>query len=190
MYTTFLHKKVAREVVLISTFSGYGTGVHINGLILTNNHVCGTFPFVLADGQLRKVLRHDDASDLCLVQGLHAGGLVLGVAPSFGDTVLIIGHPLGLPLISSEGLILKEEKAFGFETTNEKECAHPYDVYSYGWCMVNVRYLQTSVQVFSGSSGSPVVDALGRLVGLVMIKNEASWAGIIPLSDIRRFLAK
>lgn len=90
-----------------------------------------------------RVIGLDVGQDLALLElspeisGLD--GLPWGPGPAVGDPVVAIGHPLGLPLKVDQGGVVVDASADHFTVT---------------------------LDLYSGSSGSPVFDARGRLIGL------------------------
>ena len=150
----------ASAVVRIETDSGSGSGFVIdsNGLILTNNHVildADEINVFLKDGtQFSGTVRGRDLiRDLAVVQ-IEANNLPLleftdlGRA-GLGTELLLIGFPLGsAELTISRGLV----------------SAIKHDVGR------NVLWVQTDAVVTSGSSGGPLVNLKGEVIGLASNK--------------------
>ena len=125
IHNKYLRASVGSKVYMIrdSVRSGGGTGFAITApsgasYILTNDHVCE----VSSDGQTvlvsgdegsmrRRIVAHDDNSDLCLIEGLPGvqGLKVAGSGPHLGDVVSIIGHPRLMPKHVSQGEITGQE---------------------------------------------------------------------------------
>ena len=135
---------------------GSGTGFLISsdGLLVTNHHVVAGAKHVLAkaeNGGLFPVVRivaSDPANDLALLQ-LDAKDLpFLPLAPPMsaeaGTRIAVIGSPLGLEGTLTEGIVSARRKLPGQKR----------------------EVLQISAAISQGSSGSPVLDAQGRVVGI------------------------
>lgn len=149
-----LFEKVKSSVVGIRAGAGLGSGffVHANGLIVSNRHVIGYEHEVdinLADDSHIKgrVVRSFPEIDVAFIRVTLAPTFVPCLAASgssrVGQSVLVIGHPMGLSNTLTRGII----SAINREV------------------MGNV-YLQTDAAINTGNSGGPVFNDFGEVVGV------------------------
>jgi serine protease Do len=147
------------STVSIRCRESVGSGFFVtNELVLTNAHVLcppsETAQVVLSDG--RKLVgtteRSNTTVDLGLVRVKNAGvvplplGDVADLAP--GDKLTIIGSPVGLEFTVHEG-----------------------SVSSLARSVRGIAYVQLDAKINPGNSGGPVIDAEGRVVGIVTLKH-------------------
>ncbi len=150
----------ANSVVLIGavinkkvTHLGSGFIVRPDGLIVTNYHVVSGAKEIfikLKDSQIfpdAKVLSFDEEKDIAFIK-IDAAKLrtvVLGNSSTvkIGEQVIVIGNPLGLESTVSDGLIS------AVRTLNNGR-----------------RFLQISVPLSTGSSGSPLFNMKGEVIGV------------------------
>ena len=140
--------------------TGAGSGVIVapDGYVLTNDHViqdASRLEATLTDGRtLEAVPIGEDAStDLALIR-LSAADLpaaVLGRSATLrvGQLVVAIGNPLGFQSTVSAGVVSALGRSFRSRT---------------GRLIENV--VQTDVALNPGSSGGPLVDSSGRVIGI------------------------
>lgn len=151
--------------------SGSGFVVSRQGYVLTNQHVVGSNRFVklrLASGRelVGEVVQQSAARDVALIKterGLDPLAVRVGdLAP--GETVYAIGSPLGEKFSGS----LTRGIVSAYRTRNGQ------------------RFIQSDVTILSGSSGGPLLDEKGRVVGLTQSGVEAGRARInlfVPIGD-------
>jgi len=147
-----------REWLIEPVREGLGSGIVIDndGLILTNAHVVGgarELHVRRPDGQdLSTALVGIDAdTDLALVRVSDATGLSpapLGDSDraEVGSFVVVIGSPLGLHHTVTMGVL--SAKARGLDNSG-------------------LEFLQTDAAVNPGSSGGPLLDLSGRVIGVI-----------------------
>lgn len=141
-----------------SRSSGSGVLVREDGLLLTNHHVVGgavRIAVTLRDGRrfAGELLGSDPRTDVAVVrigggQGRFAAArLGPPEGPRVGSWVLTIGHPYEFNFTVSAGIV----SAVGRRNLVADEITD---------------YIQTDVVAHPGSSGGPLFDLNGRLVGL------------------------
>lgn len=145
----------------ISQPLGYGSGFIIDDeLIATNVHVIegSTSVYILINGEGKKYsvsgyVSIDKANDLVIlkVSGLHGSKLLLGSdsPPEIGEKIFAVGNPKGLNGTFSEGIV----SGFRNFQTNQ--------------------VLQITAPISPGSSGGPVLNSSGQVVGIAF----ASYSG-------------
>jgi len=160
---TAIVKKIKPSVVCIIIYDengdtlGQGSGFFIRekGNVITNRHVlegATKAEVKTADGKtcpIKKVLAEDKEGDLILVSVEIPKGAVpppLSVSatiPEVGERIVVIGSPLGLEQTVSDGIVsaVREIPAFG-------------------------KLIQITAPISSGSSGSPVVNVRGEVIGV------------------------
>ncbi len=150
------------------------------GYVLTNDHVVPDAPrvaVILPDGRQRnaKEIRRDPRSDLALLiidpEGLVQADWGDSEALELADWVLAIGQPFGLSGTVSAGIVSGARRGFG---------PIGYD-----------DLIQTSAAINPGSSGGPLVDLKGQIVGInVAIKTlSGGYEGVgfaVPSSRAKR----
>ena len=152
------HIQGMNSVVIIEGFGGHGSGVLVKreagglGTFLTNEHVCRTFNKTtrvrFSDGsnyKYRRIVATNAADDICRFTAMiddQTPIKVAAFAPIMGAHVCALGSPLNYEFILSCGTKLGRLSGRG-----------------------SSRML-TDILVYSGSSGGPILNAQGHLVGL------------------------
>jgi len=155
-------KKIEPSVVVITTYDkegkilGQGSGFFISndGDVITNRHVlqgANRVEVKTSEGKrysITRVLAEDKEGDLIRVSVDISTSAVkpLGVTrslPKVGEQVVVIGNPLGLERTVSDGIVsaVREIPEFG-------------------------KIIQITAPVSSGSSGSPVLNMKGEVIGV------------------------
>ena len=142
--------------------------------LITNAHVADAGSPVLAVGPVRiplKVLRTDELNDLAILTvdvDLTSKPLPLAsesVTP--GETVFAIGNPEGLERTISQGIV---------SGVRERE---------------NRRLLQITTPISHGSSGGPILNSKGEVVGVAvgMLEDGQNLNFAVPVGLVREILA-
>jgi putative serine protease PepD len=156
-----IYQRVAPSVVTVRTSGGFGTGVIVadNGTILTANHVVaggGTITVTFADGTTANatVAAADPKLDIAALTPARLPQVVvpatLGGGAGVGASVVAIGNPLGLTDSVSAGVISGLDRT---ADTNDGKFS---------------GLIQFDASVNPGSSGGPLLDAHGLVIGIVV----------------------
>jgi len=158
-----------------SRSAGSGFVVRASGVIATSLHVIGEgrpFEIRTREGTPLKptaILGFDRSKDLALIQVAEADlpALELGDSDAVrpGQPVVAVGNPLGLGLSASSGAIAAE----GREIEGR-------------------RLLQVSIPIEPGSSGCPLLDLQGKVLGVIAIKSGSSTAFAVPARELKALL--
>lgn len=170
--------------------TGTGFVIDADGHILTNHHLVGdartvNVSFVDDESVTARVLGSDAANDLTLLKvdpraaKLHP--LMLGTSSTaeVGDPVIAIGNPFGLARTLTTGVV----------SALQRQLTAPN-----GFTIQHV--IQTDAPINRGSSGGPLLDAEGRVIGITsQIATDGSGAstGIgfaIPIDTAKSKLAE
>jgi serine protease Do len=185
---------VEDKITLASVERGFvATGFSIAtqdnaSFILTNQHVCNMGNAVVyilrtssGDNIRAKFIRSDPFADICL---LKAFGVISPLTlaknnASQGDRIVTIGGPEGIFPIMVDGLIS------GYHNMHMKN-----DSDEEGQFEINFRAQVMSAPIYQGSSGSPVINMDGDVVGIVFaVRGEKEHiAFIVPISEVWRFV--
>jgi S1-C subfamily serine protease len=155
-----------------------GSGFYVSpDVVVTNAHVVDGAGYVelkknLKDKPIRvlEILAVDRDADVALLRASEIGvPLVLSdFLPGAGEPVVVISSPLGLEKTVSQGIIS------GFREHNKK------------------RYLQITAPISPGSSGGPVLNRQGKVLGVTAFILEGNHAQnlnfAIPSHEIQRVL--
>ena len=157
-----LIKNVKSSVVVIKTFSkagspiaqGSGFFINMTGEVITNNHVIADAAIIeieTTDGETykaRNIITRDVQSDLAkLLIDIPADKIkplrLNNILPEVGEKILVIGSPQGLEQTATEGIVsaVRKLESFGY-------------------------VIQISAPISPGSSGSPVMNMLGQVIGV------------------------
>jgi serine protease Do len=181
-----LARQARPSVVVISvagrdgTQQGLGTGFVIaaEGLIATNLHVIGEArPITVqtADGKSLRVTgvrAWDRTLDLAVieVEAKDLSALALGDSdkPQQGDPIVVMGNPFGLKHSVVSGVLSEQREIDGR------------------------KMLQIAFPVEPGNSGGPVLDAQGKVLGIVTMKSRVTenLGFAVPINALKPLLEK
>jgi S1-C subfamily serine protease len=160
-------------VVIVGSSSGTGTVISDDGYVLTAAHVVGAqlgavLRFKSGLELPAEVVRVDAARDAALLKVPGRGHACLRTETKtvgVGTEIWAIGNPIAEELARS----VTRGVASGNRTIQDRS------------------YLQTDAAVNPGNSGGPLLDARGRLRGIVVVKLEGSGieglAFAVPIAD-------
>lgn len=216
IHRSLIRKYVGDKVVMIKKGRSGGTGFYVeapSGLsyILTNRHVCDlskdgyldVISFGKWERKARQIIKVHDQHDLCLVDGgLQRSGLDLSSNVRIGEEIGLVGHPKLQPLTVSRGELIgyryiqivtkynvkPSECLYGKIKKVEGGFAALLGIKNY--CIETLYSGQITAYSRGGSSGSPVVNFYGNLVGVLFAGNRTDQfeSFIVPLTEIKEFL--
>tara|TARA_B110000196_G_C21058172_1_gene620981 strand:- start:544 stop:1200 length:657 start_codon:yes stop_codon:yes gene_type:complete len=191
-----IYKKNAESVVIILTDDSLGTGVILSkmGHVLTNFHVIKDLKEVKVVCRCMEtyeestfnveIIKVDHKKDLALLKIINPPSMlsimkVSIVIPKVGDEAHAIGHPEGEIWSYSQGYI--------------SQIRHDYEWdYNESYKELEADVLQTQTPITHGSSGGPLLNNSGNLIGINTFGMVDS-SGInfaITVEEIIKFLAK
>ena len=193
-----IYNRFVDDVVIVKTSDGFGTGVIFDDHILTCAHIvereaydttyhdsCGVSLFtvdsmMVVDSNITiyffdgisvpgSVMKYDHEKDLAEISVPIlplARSLTLGSNPMIGDNVFQIGHPAGAFFSYSEGKVMYPARR-----------------------MKGIIMFQLDMTAYPGSSGSPIFNSKGELVGMYdSMFPQTSIGFAISVNEIQEFL--
>jgi serine protease Do len=175
-----LVEALRQSVVLVQDGRGHGSGLIWNGagLIVTNDHVVAhdRAHVELRSGEryTAAVVARDPRNDLALLRvparDLAAPLLGDSAALRVGELIVAVGNPFGVRGTASLGIV----SAVGDHTWMGR---------------ARRELLQADVSLAPGSSGGPLANAGGEVVGIASMILSPGIAVAIPTHVVRRFVA-
>jgi S1-C subfamily serine protease len=156
-----IYQRLAPSVVFIQAGRGFGTGVIVadDGTIVTADHVIADASAIVvtyADGTLTRasVVSANKQMDIALLAPARLPRIVvpatLGGAADIGAPVVAIGNPLGLTDSVSAGVVSGLDRSADTDTGKRS------------------GLIQFDAAVNPGSSGGPLLDGRGMVIGIVV----------------------
>lgn len=207
MHSDYMRQKVGSTVsMLMATgVNGGGTGFQVitpsgKQLTLTNRHVCN-IPFKPLNTKINgvkrnlKILKVSKVSDLCVLEGIpELPALRLAKEVKIGEGIAALGHPQLLPLALTRGELMGYMRVGITEdmVPHPSLCPKGTQAVQTFFAIACLRFHLsgvTNVTILPGSSGSPMVNFWGNIVGVVFAgDNSSNWGLIVPLNQVREFL--
>jgi S1-C subfamily serine protease len=191
-----LYKNISPSVVLILTkvASGSGSLISKDGLILTNYHVIENFKDVaivfkplkdaqkIQDSDIKRgrVIKVDQIADLAIIKvdSIPQGKLPIKLGDdsdiAVGIDVHAIGHPENQNWSYSKGIISQYRTNFKWTDVNQADV------------------IQTQTPISHGSSGGPLLNDQGTLIGVNSFfnKNGQGLNFAVSIGDVKKFLSQ
>lgn len=179
---------VVKVIDVLSNGGSYsGTGFRITTpkgaeVILTNAHICekkGNLVITFNHGMppqdttILKIGQDASDNDLCVISYTDKAGYFTiplelnDQTVDVGQTVYVIGHPLGMMLTPSDGVIVSPLSSI------------------HNWSGL---FIYTTNIVYQGNSGSPLLDTSNHVVGIVNAENPIGRGDVIPVAKIKEFI--
>jgi len=180
----------AGPVVRVMVGLGHGSGVHIgNGLILTAEHVVASAASAPTDKPVAVTIRDDRGnefvadilwasarSDIALVKIPLSPEASPPEASQLVCRQIVVGEPV---MVSGNPSSMQFARSWGRISTGEQAISRWH------------RAVATDVAALPGSSGGPVFDEAGQLIGIVVgMTNPAGFIIIVPARVICDLLAR
>jgi S1-C subfamily serine protease len=206
MHSEYMRNKVGATVSLLNNGqrTGGGTGFQVTTskgvqYTLTNRHVCRMDKPIntLVNGKRRtlKIVKVSSKTDLCVLEAIkELRALDLASSVKIGEGIAALGHPQLLPLALTRGELMGYAsvgigEAMVFNPAQCPKATEPVMSLFGVICVREYKAGVTNVTILPGSSGSPMVNFWGNLVGVVFAANNSSnWGLVIPLNEVREFL--
>ena len=143
-------------------------------------------------------IAEDPSSDLMLLSAPMQIGVDVGMSVSTHEHVHAITHGHGKPSFRTDGEILTEDfvtvplfQIISFDdmikcgmVKNQVEVSIPYPV-----CLIQTFQMTTTVRIIPGSSGGPLFDRWGQVVGIASSVDDTNlFSSFVTLKDINLFL--
>lgn len=216
-YTTMkpnLRQLANRNVLMITNEAGTGGGTAFyvkapsgKTYVMTNNHICvyaEKNKLILHSYSGKqypvKVIKTDEAKDLCIIETDSKQGLYLASSSSLYQKYHLFGNPKLYRWVHEEGeffdatnvqlvhhVITDESPACDKSYMRKQEIDLLF--FKMNVCMTVHPSMLSNIKAFPGNSGSPVLNEQGEIVGVLFAgDNTTQYGFIIPLSTVKEFL--
>jgi S1-C subfamily serine protease len=179
--------------------SGTGFVVSGDGKFVTNRHVATAGPRMVAKAangrryNVLGVLAEDSEQDLVLlkIDGENLPTLPLGSSERIttGLPVAMIGNPLGMDGTATAGTVSGVPGSSGQRRLIEITAAESYED-GFKPKILRGDGLQVTTPVTYGSSGSPVLNAQGEVIGVITAAQGLAQSMAIPVEVVKGLLAR
>jgi serine protease Do len=207
---TSLAAKVRASVMFMLTTDDAGRPVSVgtgfivseDGKLVTNHHVANAGPRLAARApggrqyRVVGVLAEDKEQDLVVLEIENNRQPPLSLAASqdlrVGTPVIMIGNPFGMESTVQEGTVSGFRKSSGARPWIEITGNVAGNGQDFHRRMVHGNGLQVVTDVAAGSSGSPVLDSSGKVLGVVTAidRSKQPTALAIPCETVKELLAR
>lgn len=184
---------------------GHGTGFKVDDWVFTAAHVCEVKDRVVTynlenhkvDEEV-KLVKIWDGHDICALEAPDDGAPSFTVSrPKIDDWGVLIGYPELPYLTVSFGKILAERDIGMPNDKPLEECkGNKLSIKEYrtffGTQKVCVRtdsYMATKIETYGGSSGGPIINTNGEIIGISSLTStQTYWASIVSSEYLDQFI--
>ena len=150
-----------------------------------------------------RIIENAGFSDLCILDGMpKASGFEVSTQPPLAySKAFVIGFPALEPLQPSEGYVLTPIHAEVPVNTAIEDCTEAKEkvvsqvVEFFGLsakmevCVLEIDALASTIRIFPGSSGSPVFNAAGEVIGVAFAAGTSNNGMLLRHSDVEKLMA-
>ncbi len=165
---TEIYAKCMPSVLHITHSNGGGSGFFIeNNKIVTNYHVIkdatslDMVDFADKHYTVNRILGYSEDFDIAIIETKEKGNPITKNTHTLipGETVYTLGCPFGIPFVIAQGLLGKED-----------------------WVIDNRHTVMHTSPMSSGSSGGPLVNAYGEVIGINTLSSSGENAQLLNYS--------